>query len=332
MIYLGYTHLLVLGDFNFKNIDWRSSFSQDATEMTFLDGMIDNGLHQHVDLETRMRGNNTPTILDLVITKEESNIDEIAHKSSLGKSDHSVLLFNYRCYTNNTPVEVEVPLPLKADFEKMKVEFAKLRDEVLNLPSTVTTEEKWKMISRGYDKITTDCTPTVKKRKSYPVPLDEEIRKKIDEKDKMSRKLLELKKQKKHGEYDKLWKDFCKVRNKVRSLTRAARKEFEQKIAKESKDNPKKVYAYINSKVKTRQGVGDICTDPEDPKSKVTDNDQEKANIFSKFFSSVQVEEKGEVPSLERKNIRHEMPPLKIKDLREKVLKMLKSLKPNKKE
>ena len=64
----------------------------------------------------------------------------------------------------------------------------------------------------------------------------------------------------------------------------------------------------------------------------MTSNDQEKANIFSKFFSSVQVEEKGECPTAKRREIREEMPPLPIKEMREKVLKILKTLKPNKKE
>ena len=99
-----------------------------------------------------------------------------------------------------------------------------------------------------------------------------------------------MKKQRKWGEYDKLWKEYCKTRNKVRSMSKAARKDFEMEIARDSKETPKRVFAYMNSKVKTRQGVGDICTDPDDPKSKVTDNDKEKVSIFSKFFRSVQVE------------------------------------------
>ena len=281
---------------------------------------------------TRQRGNDTPQILDLIISKEETNIDEIEYNSPFGKSDHSTLLFEYRCYTNITPVEVKIPLPHKADFEKMRREFKKLKDEFLNLTGEVKTEDKWKEFSSRYNEIVKECTPTVTKRKIFPVPLDEEIRAKIKEKDKMSHKLNELKKQRKHAEYDALWKQYCKVRNSVRSMTRATRKKFEQKIAEDSKENPKKVYSYINSKVKTRQGVGDICTDPDNPKSKVTDNDQDKANIFSKFFSSVQVEEKGQCPPVPGKNVREEMPPLKIKKLREKVLKILKNLKPNKKE
>ena len=324
--------MLLLGDFNFGNIDWKSSFSADATEMKFLDTMIDKGLHQHVERETRHRGNNTPRILDLVISREESNVDEIIHNSSLGKSDHSVLLFDYRCYTKVKTEEVEIPLPHKADYEKMKVKFRALREEFQNTSNDTSTEDKWQLFSKRYNEIVTECTPTVRKRKIHPVPLNEMIRSKIKEKDKMSRKLTELKKQKKYGEYESLWKDYCKVRNKVRSLTRESRKEFEQKIASDSKKNLKKVYAYLNSKVKTRQGIGDLCVDPDNPKSQVTDNDQEKANIFSKFFSSVQVEEHGESPTVPKKKLKHKMPPLKMKKMRDKILTMLKKLKPNKKE
>ena len=43
------------------------------------------------------------------------------------------------------------------------------------------------------------------------------------------------------------------------------------------------------------------------------------------------MEEKGECPTVERKEMREEMPPLKIKNMRQKVLKILKGLKPNKK-
>ena len=328
----GTSHVLLLGDFNFGNIDWKSSFSADATEMKFLDTMIDKGLHQHVERETRHRGNNTPRILDLVISREESNVDEIIHNSSLGKSDHSVLLFDYRCYTKVKTEEVEIPLPHKADYEKMKVKFRALREEFQNTSNDTSTEDKWQLFSKRYNEIVTECTPTVRKRKIHPVPLNEMIRSKIKEKDKMSRKLTELKKQKKYGEYESLWKDYCKVRNKVRSLTRESRKEFEQKIASDSKKNLKKVYAYLNSKVKTRQGIGDLCVDPDNPKSQVTDNDQEKANIFSKFFSSVQVEEQGESPTIPKKKLKYKMPPLKIKKMRDKILTMLKKLKPNKKE
>ena len=217
----------------------------------------------------------------------------------------------------------------KADYAKMKEEFSQW--DYNNDMRGKNADEKWKLFCSKYDQIVKKNTPKVKRKKKFPVPLEEDLRKKIQEKDRMSRKLGELRKQKKWGEVDELWKDYCKVRNKVRSMSRAARKNFEQKIANESKDNPKKVFAYMNSKVKTRQGIGDISTDPDDPKSALAKNDQEKANIFSKFFSSVQVDEKDKGPEMENKNLNEEMPPLDMKQMREKVLKYLKSLKPDKK-
>ena len=192
----------------------------------------------------------------------------------------------------------------------------------------MNTERKWLYFCDKLEEIIDRNVPTITKGKNYPVPLDNEVRSKMKQKDRMSRKLCELKKQKKWGEHEVLWKEYCRVRNKVRNMTRVARSEFEKKIATDSKDNPKKIFAYMNSKVKSRQGIGDICVDPDDPKSEVTEDDKKKADIFSKFFISVQVDETDDGPTMERRRIEVEMPPVMIQ--RDVVLKILKSLKQNK--
>ena len=325
---LGASHILIMGDFNYGSVDWETMYSDDEVEMTFLDSLINEGLHQNVEEPTRHRGQNEPTILDLLITKDDTNIDEIAYNSPLGKSDHSVLMFSYRCYPDADVEEGYKLLYHKADIQAMKNEMSQINWG--NIMQGLNTNEKWKSFCEHFDKTVEKNIPKVKRRKRFPIPLDEEIRKKIEEKDRMSRKLIELKKQRKRVEYEELWKKYCRTRNKVKSMSRNARKAFEQKIAQESKENPKKIFAYINSKTKTRQGIGDICVDPDNPKSKVTSDDQVKANIFSKFFGSVQVDEKDESPIIEKRNIREKMPQLKIKDLRGKLLKILMDLKPNK--
>ena len=198
----GASHLLSLRDYNFPKIDWKSSFSNDPTEIAFVDKLFEHGLHQHVGQATRQRGCDTPNILDLIISKEETNIDDIEYKSPLGKSDHYTILFEYRSYAKISSDVRTIPLPHKADYENMKEEFKKLRDEFFSLPSSVNTEEKWKFFSRRYDQIVTENTPTVRKKRIFPVPLDRKIRENIKEKDKLSRKLIELKKQHKLGPYD----------------------------------------------------------------------------------------------------------------------------------
>ena len=53
-----------------------------------------------------------------------------------------------------------------------------------------------------------------------------------------------------------------------------------------------------------------------------------RANIFLKFFASVQVDEVGESPKIDKKKLKENMGKLKVK--RKQVLKILKDLSPNK--
>ena len=60
----GFSHLLMLGDFNYKTIDWELETSTNSKEITFLKAMHDNYLVQHIKTPTRQRGCDIPTILD----------------------------------------------------------------------------------------------------------------------------------------------------------------------------------------------------------------------------------------------------------------------------
>src|SRR5579872_1255974 len=70
----------------------------------------DNLLTQHVTFPTRARGTDIPSILDLVISNNDS-IDNILNLSPLGKSDHSVM-------------QVECNMTFKVD-KKWKLNFNK---------------------------------------------------------------------------------------------------------------------------------------------------------------------------------------------------------------
>jgi len=66
--------------------------SLNDNEMAFVSSLRENLLRQHVLTPTRQRGIDTPHILDLVITSEDS-VSEITHLSPLGMSDHCILKF-----------------------------------------------------------------------------------------------------------------------------------------------------------------------------------------------------------------------------------------------
>ena len=100
---MSYTHLLFMGDFNYPDINWANWTSKsdniDSQEFKFIECIRDNFFIQHVSEPTRVRGEDTPNLLDLIITNEKNMIDSIEYQSPLGKSDHSVLVFNFVCHT-----------------------------------------------------------------------------------------------------------------------------------------------------------------------------------------------------------------------------------------
>jgi hypothetical protein len=67
---------------------------------------------------------------------------------------------------------------------------------------------------------------------------------------------------------------------------------------------PKVSGCNINSKSKTGPGIGDLFTDPNNPKSMKTDKDNEKANNLADFFTSVfALEPDADVPTLDSRLI-----------------------------
>jgi len=78
--------LLLMGDFNFPDIDWESHRGSTAASNKFIDCVDDAFLSQHVNQGTR---NNS--ILDLVFSSEPDMIDSVSVLGSLADSDHNIL-------------------------------------------------------------------------------------------------------------------------------------------------------------------------------------------------------------------------------------------------
>ena len=118
---------IICGDFNYPKIDWLNhlvySNNRDVMrdDRRFYDATQNSFLHQHVDEATRFRGSNIPSLLDLVLTKNEFEIEHIEYQTSFGNSDHCVLFFNFTLEGVLTPEEHDVPKPkiFKGDYPGM---------------------------------------------------------------------------------------------------------------------------------------------------------------------------------------------------------------------
>lgn len=101
-----YSHKLVIGDFNFRDIDWTNictHVSEEHIATQFLECVRDTYFFQHVKQPTRIREGNEPTVLDLIFSNEEEMVSNLNYLPGLGRSDHLVLAFKFNCYNIQEP-------------------------------------------------------------------------------------------------------------------------------------------------------------------------------------------------------------------------------------
>ena len=91
-------------DFNYPDVDFvncTSDSSENASSTLFLSKIDELLLKQHVTEATRVKEGQRPSMLGLIFTNEEYMIDTIEVTSPLGKSDHVILLFELKLYSDN---------------------------------------------------------------------------------------------------------------------------------------------------------------------------------------------------------------------------------------
>ena len=107
------SHILILGDFNFKEINWEN-YSCNTNEThpayNFLESIRDCYLFQHVKQPTRFRGD---------FTNEENMIDNISYLPGEGKSDNLDLYFDYHCYTKQQDAKFTKKNYFKGNYNKI---------------------------------------------------------------------------------------------------------------------------------------------------------------------------------------------------------------------
>ena len=83
-----HSHKCIMGDFNYGNVNWNSwstPASENSDEASFLEALRDSFFHQHVEIPTRRRGNDEPSVLDLVLTSEAMQVSNLCHTQAWNK-------------------------------------------------------------------------------------------------------------------------------------------------------------------------------------------------------------------------------------------------------
>jgi hypothetical protein len=315
----GRSHVLLVGDFNYPDIDWvegTSPASSNHRATIFMDTIRDTFLHQHVIKHTHYRGEQQPTLIDLVFTNEEFMVKNLVHLAPLDKSHHHCLIFDYVCYVKSkTTLHEGKFLYLKGDYDGMRKKL--LDSNLLSKLEGLGAQESWDVLLREVGDAVREFVPMVTSKgrgNKKPVWLNDKLMATVKKKHSAYKRYMETRDGQDYLVY-------TRARNQAKSACKKAVKEYEKEIAKNCKRNPKAFYAYAKSKLKVQDSIADLIK----PDGSYAATDTDKANVLNSFFCSVFTDENlANIPDIDKKAFEKELNEIEFG--KDKIQNLLKNL------
>ena len=281
--------LLCFEDFNYCKInwfDWSCKCGERSSDSRFIKCLRDNFLSQHVLFPTRVRGTQTPHVLDLILSNNDL-FSEVINLSPLGKSDHSVLHCICNLHFKNITFDGKLNFN-KGNYHDMRKHLKNKLSELCHCDSNdnqFDIESEWisfknTLMSSAKVFIPATVNMAGKRKPNWIYPVNKDTKALIKRKHRLWTRFQETRDVKVHA-------DFKKIRNLVRKETRKTATNYQSNIAHSCKKNPKKFWQFINSKSKTVKSIGNIVVNDLFGDSTIFENDLDKANAFNEYFISV---------------------------------------------
>ena len=229
---------------------------------------------------------NEPTreknVLDLIFTSEEGMIEDLEVREHFSTSDHNILCWKLITKTELLNYNVARYNYSRADYGKINARLNSI--DWKNSISELDPENMWNTFSNVLYAVTQELVPTMKNKSKFaPAWMTNDVKKQRKYKARM------WKRYKKVNNYNNLVA-YKLARNKVTSAYKDAKVNFESKLAKNIKHNPKAFYSYIRSKTKTKDKVGPL----KDKNGILVSDSSGMCKVLNEFFSSVFTIEKME--------------------------------------
>lgn len=274
---LDFDHILIVGDFNYPEIDWERNLSRAGPNhfsSEFLQATQENLLWQMVDEPTRFRSGQCSNILDLVLTNDEGFVEDMRYLSPVGLSDHLLLSFAIRCRSmKDCQVANSSKNYHKGNYEKANTLISQTDWSVLN---ENTIEHSWNFFKTKIEEICNDTVPVHVAKKKRNIFMNREALALKKKKDKSFHK---YRKSNLAGDLQK----YKKKRNELRTMTRKLRIDFEKKLASDLKNSSKPFWRYCKTRMKSQGKIGKL--EGSDGKELITP--EEKVQELNAFFTSV---------------------------------------------
>ena len=237
----------VLGDFNFRYIDWPDRLNKSASTLsqsegqTLIDIMNDHGLEQLVHFPTREK-----IIMDLLLTSLPGQFQDIHSPDKL--SDHDIVAGTLKVVI--PPImkpRRKVYLYNKGDYESMRKDAFEFAKETYfhGFPDTRSVQENFNLIISFIQDSADKHIPSKTSRTVSSVPwITSEIRRKSRRRNKTHAKA-------KQTDSKKLRSKFETLRREIKDDVRKQHDLYVNNLVGDVKANPRDFYRYFGSQKKT---------------------------------------------------------------------------------
>ena len=275
----GYYRILIMGDFNFKDIDY-NNYSVNAGDSSeafkFFNKTQDLYLIQNVTEATRKRSGTQESTVDYIFTDEQNLVDNLQYLTPLGKSDHTCLVWNYIVSVQEKMSKQKKLNYWKSNYEMINAEIKSYDWNQMLVEDT--TEDAWKKFKDILHKAIQRHVPIIKVKKSKAASHQwmTKATRSMSRRNTAWKKYRELKTEANYTKYERL-------RNETNRKVKADQLAYRKKILKSFKGNPKKFYGYMR-KIKTvKEKVHQVMKE----NGQLSTTEEETAQTLGNLFSSV---------------------------------------------
>ncbi len=269
-----YPNLIIIGDFNYKGINWESLQGSNDTETNFIDCSMNNFLQQLCTDTTRVREGQTPSLLDLILVKDVNLVRDLCYQAHMGKSDHVTIVFTIDMQVDAIPYK---PLSYKlnsGDYESIRENIGTV--DWRDILKDQNVSDSCDVITLTIVSLTETYIPTASpNQQQKPIWSSKEATVSVHEKKKTFHAQLYVQ----SPENIQL---HTQAKNKATSSVKKAKFSYEKKIADQAKTQPKSFWRYVNSKLKTTHTITELAFG-----DNIYSSPTDKANCMNNYFASV---------------------------------------------
>ena len=272
----GTNNLLLMGDFNLKEINWLENDpggDMGSLPCKFYECIKDCFLYQHVLVPTRFRGEQKST-LDLIFTKEEEDVKNIEVIVPLGKSDHVVLVADLICEWKASTKFRPRRLYHKGNYEMMNKLMSEVNWETEFSEKSVN--QKWTIFRNKIEEVANICIPMSKPKRYLASWMNGKVVKAY------KKKYFAWKRYMEHSNSVR-WREYVRDRNNACRIERDERRSYEKRLAKEVGVNRRGFFKYVNSKLTVRPEISALLNE----NGELKHDEKEMSNICNNYFHQV---------------------------------------------